>query len=134
MKRDNTESLALDLIDVLLKRVQDQNQIINEQKSLIAQLGTTNAAYQAIVTDTTKTLHSNNDARQCNICYKLGEATKSPTSSSVGTMTEPLELVFTRKVSRIVQSVAQTESREVEAKTDNSHAIQNSHFDPSLLI
>ena len=35
----------------------------------------------------------------------------------MGTITEPLELVVTIKVSRIVQSVAQTESREVEAKT-----------------
>ena len=84
-------------------------------------LGEADALYQAIITDTIKMLHSNNDTRQCSLSYKLGEATKSLTSSSGGTMTYPLELVITRKVSCIVQSVAQTVLREVEAKTDNSN-------------
>jgi len=109
--------------------VQDQNRIINEQMSLIAQLGETIAAYHAILKDTTKMLHSRNDTRQYSLSYKLGEATKSPTSSSVGKMNEPLKLVIARKVSRTVQSVAQTESREVEAKKNNCQAIQNSPFE-----
>ena len=51
---DNTKSLALDLNEVLTDLVQDQNRFINEQKSLIAQLGKTNAAYRAIIRDPIK--------------------------------------------------------------------------------
>ena len=42
---DNAELLALDLIDVIIKRVQNQNHIISEEKVLIGQLGETNTAY-----------------------------------------------------------------------------------------
>ncbi|KAK2708385.1 hypothetical protein QYM36_014108 [Artemia franciscana] len=50
LKRDdNTELLALILIDILIVKVQVQNRIINEQKSLIAQLGESNTGYRAII-------------------------------------------------------------------------------------